>query len=255
MSKNTWEQCLRVDSSEIFTHDRGNRAFSQPPPEAGVWFTLLFLFLVLALTFPFAFPSSTLAAEESPDRSTLDAFLEHRSDPSTYFTEEEIATWKQYRRQKMWTHLIGLGSIFTFYLVLIITGLNRALKGIAERSAAWCYENPSLIRIGRRWPLLARIVKIPEHLFGGRQWLEVLLYCVFFLFLIRLFFFPQHFYRTYWYDLRHGLSNYTLSLWFLDYAKGLCLGTLLIALMVFGIYGLMARVGSRWWLLLWAGVW
>ncbi len=238
----------------MFIHDRGNQVFSQPPPEAVTWFTPLLVFVVLTLVFPFASPSSTIAEEASPDRSTVEVCPGDPSDPLTFFTEEDIATWKQYQRRKMWTHLIGLGSMLTFYLVLIITGLNRALKGIAERSAAWCYKNPSLIRIGRRWPLLARIVKIPEHLFGGRQWLEVLLYCVFFLFLIRLFFFPQDFYRTYWYDLQHGLSNYTLSLWLLDYAKGLCLGTLLFALMVFGIYGLMARVGSRWWLLLWAGV-
>lgn len=238
----------------MFSHDRSNRVFSQPPPEAGTRFALLLVFVALTLALSFASPASTVAEQTSPDRSTLEAYPGDPSDPLTFFTEEEIATWKQYQQRKMWTHLIGLGSILTFYLVLIITGLNRALKGIAERSAAWCYKNPSLIRIGQRWPLLVRIVKIPERLFGGRQWLEVLLYCVFFLFLIRLFFFPQHFYRTYWYDLRHGLSNYTLSLWLLDYAKGLCLNTLLFALMVFGIYGLMARVGSRWWLLLWAGV-
>jgi len=238
----------------MFTHDRGNQTFSQPPREAGTWFILLLVSLVLTLVFPFASPPSTIAKERAPDRPTVEAFSGNPSDPLTFFTEEEIATWKQYRHQKMWTHLIGLGSILAFYLVLIISGLNRVLKGITERSAAWFFKNPSLIRAGRRWPMLAKIVKIPEHLFGGRQWLEVLLYCVFFLFLIRLFFFPQHFYSTYWHDLRHGLSNYTLGLWFLDYAKGLCLGTLLFALVVFGIYGLMARVGWRWWLLLWAGV-
>jgi len=238
----------------MFAYDRGSQRFSQPPPEAGTWFPLLLVFVVLTLVFAFASPSSTTAEDASPDRSTVKACPGDPSDPLIFFTEEEIATWKQYQRWKMWTHLIGLGSILAFYLVLIITGLNRTLKGIAQRSAAWCYKNPSLVRIGRRWPPLARIVKIPERLFGGRKWLEVLLYCVFFLFMIRLFLFPQHFYRTYWYDLQHGLSNYTLSLWLLDYAKGLCIGTLLFALMVFGIYGLMARVGSRWWLLLWAGV-
>jgi STE24 endopeptidase len=238
----------------MLTHDRDDPIFSRPPPEAGTWSAFLLLLAVLMLAFPFASPTSTFAEEAPPERSTAEVYDGDPSDPSTFFTEEEIATWKQYRQRKIWTHLIGLGSMLTFYLILIITGLNRSLQGMAERSATWCYENPFLVRIGRRWPLLARIVKIPEHLFGGRKWLEVLLYCVFFLFLIRLFFFPQHFYRTYWYDLRHGLSNYTLGLWLLDYAKGLSLGTLLFALMVFGIYGLMARVGSRWWLLLWAGV-
>ena len=139
----------------MFTHDRGSQVFSQPPPEAVTWFTLLLVFVVLTLVFPFASPSSTIAEEASPDRSTVEACPGDPSDPLTFFTEKEITAWKQYQHQKMWTHLIGLGSILAFYLVLIITGLNRALKGIAERSSAWCYQNPSLIRAGRRWPFLA----------------------------------------------------------------------------------------------------
>lgn len=207
----------------------------------------------LALFLSCTFLGSNLA-HASTVETTRAALAGDAPDLSTYFTEEEIATWKQYTHEKMWTHLIGLGSVLVFYLGLIVTGWNRALKGVAERSAAWCYANPSLRRAGKRWPLLAGTVKVPERLFGGKPWLEVLLYCVLFLFLLRLFFLPQYFYRTYWFDLRHGLSNYSLGLWLVDYAKGLCSGTLLFALMVFGIYGLMRRVGSRWWIFLWAGV-
>jgi STE24 endopeptidase len=238
----------------MLIRDRGNEVFPSPAGTAGHRLAVLALLTLLAIALSGTSTSSCLADEASPDRLGPMSSPGPSSDPRAFFTPEEIATWKQYRLRKIWTHLIGLGSMLLFYLVLIATGLNRALKRLAERSAEWCYTHPFLNRIGRRWPLLARVVKAPEILFGGRQWLGVLFYCVFFLFLLRLVFFPQHFYRTYWYDLQHGLSNYTLGLWFLDYAKGLLTGTLLFALMVFGIYGLMARVGSRWWLLLWVGV-
>lgn len=224
-----------------------------PPREGSVGFPLLAFLATLCLAAVFPLPCSS-HAQAVPTASTLEASPGDPLDLLTYFTEEEISAWKQYRRRKIWAHLIGVGSMFFFYGVLITTGLNRALKKLARRAAAWFYANPRLLRAGRRRPFLTKMVKVPEHLFGGREWLEVLLYCVFFLFLLRLFFFPQHFYRTYWYDLHHGLSNYSLSLWFVDYAKGLCIGTLLFALMVFGMYGLMRRVGGAWWVLLWAGV-
>ena len=189
-------------------------------------------------------PSLVLEEGGSGDASAL----------RTFFSEEEVATWKEYRHRKMWIHLIGLGSVLLFYLILVATGLNGRLKRIAERASDWCYGHPTLLRIGNRSPFLAKTVRVPERLFGGRQWLAVLFYCLFFVFLIRLFFLPQQFYRTYWFDLQYGLSNYSLALWFIDYLKGLCLGTLLFSLMVFGIYGLMRRVGGTWWVLLWAGV-
>ncbi len=225
-----------------------------PPRKTPDRAALLSLTLVLSLAVPCLFSPGGLTASSPPTPSVPEGLSGNPRDLSTYFTEEEMNDWSAYRKEKMWAHLIGLGSVFLFYVLLIATGLNRKLKEIAERTATWCYRNPGLIRVGRRWPILARLSRIPERLFGGKQWLVVLLYCVFFLFLLRLFFFPQHFYRSYWHDLQHGLSNITLSLWVLDYVKGLCVGTLLFALMVFGIYGLMHRVGWKWWLLLWAGV-
>jgi len=210
--------------------------------------------LIGLLASALALPSASLAADAAPDRVTIDGSSTDPSNPRSYFTEEEMSAWKRYRLKKLWIHLIGLGSVLLFYSVLIITGLNGTLKRVAERAATWCYTHPALLRIGRRWPFLARMVKVPERLFSGRQWLEVLFYCVFFLFLIRLFFFPQEFYRSYWFDRQYGLSNYSLGLWILDYVKALCLGTFLFSLMVFGIYGLIRRVPRSWWLLLWGGV-
>ncbi len=221
---------------------------------AWAWFTTLAAGIILALTLPGPSSCSSSAAPAPSAQPVVDGFSGPLNELSTYFTEEETTAWKRYRHEKMWGHLIGLGSILLFYVLLILTGLNRSLKEFAERTATWCYQNPSLIRAGRRWPLLAAMTRIPERLFGGKQWLVILLYCVFFLFLLRLFFFPQRFYRSYWHDLQHGLSNITLGLWLLDYVKALCISTLLFTLMVFGIYGLIHRVGWKWWLLLWAGV-
>jgi STE24 endopeptidase len=211
----------------------------------------LSILLSLAALSPNPAPGLENGAPDSPTRVGISA---DPLDPLTYFTEEEISAWHAYRQHKTWAHIIGVGSVLVFYATFVLTGLNRALRRIAERAAAWCTANPFLVRAGIRWPRLARTAKAPEHLFGGTQWLEVLLYCLFFLFLIRLLFFPQEFYRTYWFDLRYGLSNYSLGLWLVDYLKGLCIGTVLFAFMVFGIYGLIRRVGKWWWVLLWAGV-
>jgi STE24 endopeptidase len=224
------------------------------PQKVPTAIVLLGVFVALPFATLLLCPSAILSTPPSSHGSMPEAFAGNPLDLLTYFSEEEIAAWKAYKRPKIWAHLIGVGSIFVFYVGMILTGLNRSLKRISQRSAAWLYANPSLVRAGRRWPFLARTANVPETLFGGRKWLEVLLYCIFFLFLIRLFFFPQIFYRSYWYELQHGLSNYSLGLWMLDYVKGLCLGTLLFALMVFGMYGLMNRVGRLWWILLWAGV-
>jgi Zn-dependent protease with chaperone function len=228
------------------------RALRRNPTAAAI--TVRLFSWVVLLASASTSPSSGIPESDSAVLVPFDGSGVTVPNLRTFFTDEEMAAWKEYSLKKLWVHLIGLGSILLFYLVLILTGFNGGLKRLAQRVATGCYAQPALLRVGKRWPLLARMVKIPERLFGGRQWLEVLFYCLFFLLLIRFFFLPQHFYRSYWFDLQYGLSNYSLRLWIIDYAKGLLLGTLLFALMVFGVYGLMARVGRRWWLLLWAGV-
>jgi len=177
-----------------------------------------------------------------------------RFNPADYFTEEEMETWKSYQQRKLWQHLISLGAFVSFYLFLILTGFNRSIKNLARKSTTWCYENPGLSRIGTRLPLLKKIAKTPEILFGGQQGVTVIFYCLIFIFLLRMFFFPYSFYRSYYFELQHGLSNYSLGLWFLDYIKGLITSTPAMAMMVFGIYGLINRAGSKWWLFLWVSV-
>jgi len=175
-------------------------------------------------------------------------------DPESLFSAEEMTRWSSEHRQKRALHFLRVGSVLAFYALFFSLGLNRHLKNAAERATGWLYGHPGLGRLGGRWPRVRQAVRVPEILFGDRQWLVVLLYALGFVLLFRLVFFPYLFYRTYWYELQTGLSNYTVGLWFLDYAKALCLGTVRYALMVFGIYGLLVRVGTRWWLFLWAGV-
>jgi len=175
-------------------------------------------------------------------------------NPSHYFTEEEMKTWKGYQQRKLWQHLISLGAFVSFYLFLILTGFNRSIKNLALRATTWCYQSPGLNRIGERLPPLKKIAKMPEILFGGQQGVTVIFYCLIFVFLVRLFFFPYSFYRSYYFELQHGLSNYSLGLWLLDYIKGLMFSIPTMAMMAFGIYGLINRAGNKWWLLLWVSV-
>jgi STE24 endopeptidase len=176
------------------------------------------------------------------------------ADPRSYFSDEERRAWNEYQQQQRAFHLVATGSVFVFFSLFFSLGLNRRLKNIAEQGTRWVYSRGRLIRLGKRWPILGSLAKIPERLFGERQWLVVLLYGLGFVLLFRIVFFPYTFYWSYWFERQSGLSNYTLGLWFLDYGKSLLLGTVLYAFMIFGIYGLLARVGRRWWLLLWVGV-
>jgi len=216
---------------------------------------LLFAFSLLCLwawfrgppaAFSFASPPISLQPDNPEGLGKI--------DPSDFFTTEEMATWKRYRLQKLWLHLIGLGSLLGFYLVLLLFGFNRVLKEIAHRLARGCSDSRLLRRMGDRFPAFSAFAKLPEHIFGGREGLVVLFYTVLFVLVLRLIFFPQSFARTFWFEHHYGLSTTSLALWLLDYARSLLLGTIVLSFMVFGIYGLLNRVGDRWWLLLWAGV-
>ena len=178
----------------------------------------------------------------------------HTPQPLDYFTEEEMTEWKSYRMKKIVMSMIGMFTVIIFYLTFQFSGFNRKLKTFSERMSERFYTHPLSTRLWTRWPLTRRLVQIPERIFGGKQWVVVVLYIIGFTFLIRFFFLPYSLYRRYWFEIHEGLSNYTLGLWLLDWFKGLFLGTLIYSLMAFGIYGLMVRVGKKWWILLWAGV-
>lgn len=190
--------------------------------------------------------SSSLQRENPEGRASI--------DPKDFFTIDEMAKWKRYRLQKLWLHLIGLGSLLAFYFLFLLFGFNRILKEIALRLAGACSDSRLLCRTGNRFPALRTLAKLPERIFGGQEGLVVLAYTGLFVLVIRLVFFPQSFAQTFWFEHHYGLSTTSIALWLFDYAKSLLLGTIVLSFMVFGIYGLLNRVGDRWWLLLWAGV-
>ncbi len=241
-----------MEATPRFPVDPPTHSGKRRPPRPPRRTRLPCLFLLVLLSLPpgplRAEPLSTAVSE------VLRGTLSKEEVLHLLFTDQERAEGRRYQRERLYVHLVGLGSVLLFYGLLLGSGLNRRMKKLARRGAAWTYARSIFRRHGREKRLAGRILALPESLFGGRRWLEVLLYCLLFLFLLRLFFLPQTFYRSFWLDQRHGLSNYTLALWLVDYAKGLILGTLLFSLMVFGIYGLLARTGRRWWVLLWAGV-
>jgi len=214
------------------------------------------LFATLVLLACLFIPPATAAPAESRNLPEFNPLRpsEPLLDPARYFNPEEMARWKAYRMAKVHMNLIAVGSVILFYAFLLLLGLNRRLKSLAEKAAGVFFASRPAAALGSRFPRLQRVARFPEVLFGGRQWLVVLLYCLFFFFLLEFCFFPYFFYRSYWYELRNGLSNYTLGLWFADWAKSLVLTTFLDAAMLFGIYGLLQRVGRKWWLLLWVGV-
>ncbi len=208
--------------------------------------------IVCLILFAGFFASPLLAQHHEPHAPAI-AF-DKSLDLKTYFTPEEIIDWKQYQTRKLWHHLIGIGSLVAFYILFLVTGLNKSIRILAEKGTAWCYNSRRFNQTGTRWPLLRTMAKMPEVLFGEKQGLTVIFYLFIFLFLLRLFFFPYSFYRSYYFELQQGLSNYSLGLWLLDYLKGLLLGTLFPTMMVFGIYGLITRIGNKWWIFIWAGV-
>jgi STE24 endopeptidase len=156
--------------------------------------------------------------------------------------------------RKLHLYLFAFAGILCFYLILLFTGLNRWLKEISHTWADFCYSSSCLQFIGSKISILGTLVGAFEKLFGSKEWLVVLIYCVLFLLLTHMLFLPQDFYGTYLYDHTYGLSTYTIPLWFLDYVKSVLLGTLFISMMIFGIYGLMNRLKTKWWIALWIGV-
>lgn len=172
----------------------------------------------------------------------------------TFFSDAEMARWKQYNRQKLLLHLASVGSVAIFYLALLLLGLNRFLKDLAHRILDRCSQSSGLRRLTFRYPFLTRLAKLPNRIYGTNEGASVLVYTILFLFLLRLVFLPQSFLGSFVLEHLEGVSTIRPLLWFADYAKSLLVGTAVLSCMVFGIYGLIQRTGKHWWLLVWAGL-
>lgn len=201
---------------------------------------------------------SCLSEPFGPDR--IGSILSNPSSPEdlsilrTFFTDAEMTQWKQYHTQKLLLHLVGMGSVAIFYLAFLLLGLNKSLKRLTQRILAGRTQRSNLQGLAFRYPVLARLAEVPNRIYGADEGFSVLIYTMLFVFLLRLVFLPQSFLGSFVLEHREGVSTIRPLLWFADYAKSLLVGTAVMSCMVFGIYGLIHRIGNPWWLFVWAGL-
>lgn len=171
-----------------------------------------------------------------------------------FFSDAEMLRWKQYHTGKLLLHLVSIGSVAIFYAAFLLLGLNKFLKDLTHRILKGCSESSGLQRLAFRFPVLARLVKAPNRIYGTDEGVSTLLYTILFMLLLRLVFLPQSFLGSFVLEHHEGVSTIRPLLWFADYAKSLLVGTAAMSCMVFGIYGLIRRSGKNWWLFVWAGL-
>jgi len=78
--------------------------------------------------------------------------------------------------------------------------------------------------------------------------LYAFLLIVSFYILIELILLPLSYYRGYVVEHRFGLSNQTLSMWFMDYLKENSISLVITSLGLTGIYALMVYMPGHWWI-------
>jgi STE24 endopeptidase len=78
--------------------------------------------------------------------------------------------------------------------------------------------------------------------------LYAFLLIVLFYILIELILLPLSYYRGYVVEHRFGLSNQTISMWFMDYLKENIISLIITYLAMTGIYALMVYMPGHWWI-------
>jgi STE24 endopeptidase len=161
------------------------------------------------------------------------------------FTPEQLAEIKAY-------HLPGYirsavdpflyVGLLLFTLVVLIRPLHRG----AEASARWLDVRLAFLRTA---PVSRAFFKAMDLLWKGPGWGTALLFALYFHLLHTLLYTPADIYFEYILEHRFGMSSYTPLTYTLDTLKGLVLESLVLCLLVVGMYGLARRV-NRWWLVL-----
>lgn len=93
-----------------------------------------------------------------------------------------------------------------------------------------------------------------NNLIAGRHWPLVVSGVVFFLGLVygeTLLKIPFSLYNTFYVEKRFGFNRQTLGLWCIDAVKGLLLNTVLLGLLLAGVFWLIQAAAAYWWLLAW----
>jgi STE24 endopeptidase len=139
------------------------------------------------------------------------------SAPDTVVVPEPSALAIQYHRSGnvLWAVETGLGMIIP--AVLLFSGLSARVRSLSRR-------------MGRRW------------------WPSVLLYAVLFTLLVAVLTVPLSYYAGYLRQHQYGLSNQTLGAWAGDWVKGVAVGGVGLAAVLWIPYLLLRRSPRRWWL-------
>ncbi len=131
-------------------------------------------------------------------------------------TDKERA--KLYAKLKYWLILVNLVYIFTYMIVIMISGASTSLADLATRTAG-----PGL---GAKAAYLAGFVIITT-----------------------IFLSPLNFFGGYLVEHRFGLSNQTISGWLADEIKGLAISLFIFIPMGLTAYWLLSETQTYWWLL------
>ena len=114
---------------------------------------------------------------------------------------------------QLWGFLYGLAvSVF-----LLASGLSRRMRDVGRRVS-------------------------------HRPWLNVAVYAVLWLLLSSLLLLPLAIYADYFREHQYGLSNLSLSGWFVEQLKDLAVDLVIMSAVISGIYSAVRRAGDRWWL-------
>ena len=140
-----------------------------------------------------------------------------RSAADTVVVPEPSALAIQYHRSGnvLWAVETGLGMIVP--AVLLFSGISARIRSLSQR-------------IGRRW------------------WLSLVLYAVLFTLLAALVTVPLSYYAGYVRQHQYGLSNQSFGTWAGDWIKGVALGGVGLAAVLWIPYLLLRRSPRRWWL-------
>ncbi len=110
-------------------------------------------------------------------------------------------------------------------------------------------------RVDRRFPKLRsiRVVRtvpiVIARLWGGSGWGAAMLFAMVLLQVRTLIFLPSDFYFEFIHEQKFGMSTQTLGMYGWDFAKGLFIGSLMLAALSFGMLGLARRL-PKWWLII-----
>ncbi|MDY7228419.1 M48 family metalloprotease [Hyalangium rubrum] len=161
------------------------------------------------------------------------------------FTPEQLAEIKEYHFpwyvRSAVVPLINLGL-----LGLMLGVLNKPYHRFAEATAARLDRRFSALRTA---PGSRVFLKVFDRLWGGSGWGAALIFALSLQLTFTVLFFPADVYFSYILEHRYGMSTYTPMRYLGDTFKGVAMGCMLVACLVFGLYGLARRI-KRWWLVL-----